>query len=65
MADMVGYNNVQTHFLSAAQHAGLFVYTSRCKELGVIPTSRVLDAIACVRTAHGMPCYRIASHLFI
>ena len=51
MSDMVGYNNVQTHFLSAAQHAGMFVYTSRCKELGVVPTSRVLDAIATVRTA--------------
>lgn len=49
MADMVGRSNVQTHFLSGAQHAGMFVYTSRCKELGVVPASRVLEAMATVR----------------
>lgn len=51
MADMVGRNNMQSHFLSGAQHAGMFVYTSRCKELGVVPTSRVLEAMATVRSA--------------
>eukprot|EP00892_Ulva_mutabilis_P003499 jgi/Ulvmu1/1520/UM011_0250.1 len=49
MADMVGRNNMQTHFLSGAQHAGMFVYISRCKELGVVPTSRVLEAMATER----------------